>query len=247
MFNRIYEDKSSYPLRILAINIFITNVINFFLENISKKIIKFAVLSSKNYMKSKFKKEVFKNMKIIGVVGSPRRESNTEILVKEVLDGANKAGAETKIFKLSQMEISPCKACMYCKSSEGQCATDDDMQVLYKEIKEADGFVLSSPIYMWQMTAQSKLFTDRLYAFYGTNFEEQYGKKKISLIFSQGNPDKNAFNEYFNYTRNMFEFLGFQVVDMKNYANNNIPGSVNDQDEVLGEAREIGVKMVETQ
>lgn len=185
-------------------------------------------------------------MKIIGVVGSPRNGSNTEILVKEALEGAKDADAETIIYKLSQMDISPCKACMYCKSSEGECAIDDDMQTLYEEIKEADGFVLASPVYMWQMTAQSKLFTDRLYAFYGSNFEEQYGKKKVSLIFSQGNPDKNAFSVYFDYTKNMFEFLGFNVVDMKNYAGNNVPGSVKDQDEIILEAREIGKNLVDT-
>lgn len=186
-------------------------------------------------------------MKIIGVVGSPRNGSNTEILVKEALEAAHDAGAETKIYKLSQMDISPCGACMYCKNNEGECVKDDDMQTLYKEIKEADGFVLASPIYMWQMTAQSKQFTDRLYAFYGSNFEEEYGKKKVSLIFSQGNPDKNAFSVYFDYTRNMFEFLGYDVVDMKNYAGNNVPGSVKDHDDVMLEAREIGKNLVGSQ
>lgn len=185
-------------------------------------------------------------MKIIGVVGSPRMGSNTKILVEEALKGAGEKGAEVKLFNLGQMDIAPCKACMHCKNSEGECATADDMQIIYNEIKEADGFILGSPVYMWQMTAQSKLFTDRLYAFFGTNFEDKYGKKNVSLIFSHGNPDENAFSVYFEYTKNMYEFLGFNVVDLKNYGGNNIPGSVKDQEEVMKEARDIGMRLAES-
>lgn len=185
-------------------------------------------------------------MKIIGVVGSPRMGSNTKILVEEALKGASEIGAETKLFNLSQMDVSPCKACMHCKNSDGECATADDMQIIYNEIKEADGFILGSPVYMWQMTAQSKLFTDRLYAFFGSNFEDKYGKKNLSLIFSQGGLDKDAHSVYFEYTKNMYQFLGFNVVDLKTYGGNNVPEHVKDQKDVLKEARDIGKKLAET-
>ncbi|MCE5215159.1 MAG: NAD(P)H-dependent oxidoreductase [Methanobacterium sp.] len=44
--------------------------------------------------------------------------------------------------------MSPCKACMYCKDSEGECATEDDMQTIYDELKEVTGFILGSPVYV---------------------------------------------------------------------------------------------------
>lgn len=184
-------------------------------------------------------------MKVIGLIGSPRNGSNTEILVEEVLRGANDAGADTEVFNLSNMDIAPCKACMHCKSTAGECAMSDDMQAIYKEIKEADAFILGSPVYMWQMSAQSKLFTDRLYAFYGTDFEDKYGKKSIALIFSQGNPQEDAFEEYFNYTRNMFEFLGYKVADVLSSQGNNVPGAVKENGKLLEKAREIGRKLAE--
>lgn len=183
-------------------------------------------------------------MKILGFTGSPRNGSNTEILVEEALKGASDAGAETKIFDLSKIFIAPCNACQYCKGSKGECATKDDMQDIYKEIKEADAFILGSPVYMWQMSAQSKLFTDRLYAFYGIDFEEKYGKKDVALIFSQGNPDENTFSEYFDYTRNMFNFLGYNVVDVLSSQDNNVPGAVKDKEDIMGKARDIGKKLV---
>jgi len=77
-------------------------------------------------------------MKVAGLTGSPRNGSNTEVLVEEALKGARESGADTKIFNLTNMKISPCKACQYCKNNEGECSTDDDMQSIYKEIKEAE-------------------------------------------------------------------------------------------------------------
>lgn len=180
--------------------------------------------------------------RVLGLIGSPRAGSNSGILVEEALKGAADAGAETKIFNLSKMAIAPCNACMYCKGNEGECATNDDMQDIYKEIKEADAFILGSPVYMWQMSAQAKLFTDRLYAFYMTGFEEKYGKKDMALVFSQGNPE-NMFSEYFDYTRTMFNFLGHNVVDVLSSQGNMAPGDVKDKKEDMEKARTIGEKL----
>ena len=183
-------------------------------------------------------------MKVIGFTGSPRVGGNTEILVEEMLKGASDAGAETKSFNLDKMNITPCKACQHCKGNEGECATDDDMQEIYKELKEADAFILGSPVYMWQMSAQAKLFTDRLYALYLTGFEEKYGKKDMALVFSQGNPDENLFSDYYASTKTMFEFLGYNVVDMLASCGNQNPGDVKDKEDVLEKSQEIGKKLV---
>lgn len=182
-------------------------------------------------------------MKVLGFTGSPRDSSNTEVLVEEALKGARDAGAETKIFNLGRMSIKPCKACMYCKENNGECSTEDDMQLIYKEIQEADAFILGSPVYMWQMAAQAKLFTDRLYANFGTGFEEKYGKKDMALIFSQGNPDENLFKEYFNYTRNMFNFLGYNVTNLLSSHGNAIPGEVEHKEDMMEAARKMGSEL----
>jgi len=183
-------------------------------------------------------------MRIVGLIGSPREGSNTGILVKEALKGAMDVGAETKVFNLSKMDIAPCRACQYCKGSGGECAIDDDMQGIYNEIREADAFILGSPVYMWQMSAQAKLFTDRLYAFYMTGFEEKYGKKNMALMFSQGNPDENMFSEYFNYIKNMFNFLGYNVTDLLSSQENAAPGTVKSKENEMEKARIIGKNLI---
>ena len=184
-------------------------------------------------------------MKVLGFVGSPREGGNTKILVEEVLKGAQAQGAETEIFNLNQMDIAPSQACMHCKENQGECATDDDMQEVYAKLREADAFVLGSPVYMWQMSAQAKLFTDRLYANFKTGFEDKYGQKAMALVFTQGNPDENIFKEYYFYTQNMFEFLGYNVVGLVSSQDNNIPGAVESKKEVLDQARELGMKLTQ--
>jgi multimeric flavodoxin WrbA len=88
-------------------------------------------------------------MKVIGLVGSSRKDSNTGIIVEEALKAASESGAETKIFNLSKMDIAPCSTCQHCKTNDGEFAINDDMQAIYKEIKDSDAFILGSPVYMW--------------------------------------------------------------------------------------------------
>lgn len=181
-------------------------------------------------------------MKVLGFVGSPREGGNTEIMVKEVLKGSSENGAQTKIFNLNKLNIKPCQACMHCKANEGVCATDDDMQIIYEEIKESEAFVLGSPIYMWQMTAQAKLFTDRLYAMMG--FEEKFGKTSSALVFSQGNPDEHAFDDYINSTKQVFDLLGYTVKGVLISAGDQKPGDVKNKEDLLKEAKSIGKELV---
>jgi multimeric flavodoxin WrbA len=179
-------------------------------------------------------------MKIIGLTGSPRTGSNTEVLVDEVLKGASEAGAETKSFNLVKMDIKPCIACMHCKTHGGQCATDDDMQELYKELKESDGFVVGSPLYFGEMSAQTKLFIDRLFAFYNPEAEDME-RKKVAFTFSQGNPD-DVFSDYYEYISNVFEMV-YDLVDVLVSKGNQMPGDVKNNEQDLKKAKKIGMEM----
>lgn len=102
-------------------------------------------------------------MKIIGLVCSPRKNGNTEILVREALKEAEKNGAGTEIIRIADMHILPCDGCAHCHA-EGQCRIDDDMQRLYEKMLDADGIVVGSPVYFWSVTGQAKILMDRTYA-----------------------------------------------------------------------------------
>jgi len=106
-------------------------------------------------------------MSVIGINGSPRPEGNTAKFVQEVLAGAAEAGAETRMFHLGKMRISPCLACMKCKKN-AECAVKDDMQQIYEAIEAAETpkvLVLGTPIYFDHISAQMKTWIDRLYCY----------------------------------------------------------------------------------
>lgn len=101
-------------------------------------------------------------MKILAIHGSPRTlRSTTRQLVSLVLTGAAEAGAETEMVDLCDLRITPCTACEGC-SFNGICVFDDDMPALVERMKDADGIIFASPVYIDNVSGQMKVFFDRL-------------------------------------------------------------------------------------
>jgi len=102
-------------------------------------------------------------MKVLGIMGSPRRQSNTEILLDKALEGAKGAGAEVEKVLVSKLKISPCLEIYACRK-DGNCSIKDDMQWLYRELLETDHIVFASPIFFYGLTSQAKAIVDRCQA-----------------------------------------------------------------------------------
>lgn len=183
-------------------------------------------------------------MKIIGINTSPRDNSNARIALVKALEAAESKGAETEIFDTNIMEINACQADNYCKAHDGKCPVDDDMQTIYAAIEEADGVILATPVYFFDVSAQTKLIIDRMYSYFQFAFTETYGKKRFSLIATQGQPDENAFKDTLNLQASAFEFLGFDVVDVGIFADNNVPGAIESKEDQLELAEKIGENIV---
>lgn len=154
-------------------------------------------------------------MKIIGFTASPHKKGNTAWTVNKILEGAKEQGAETESWYSSDLNIKPCQGCLCCHKGDRGCIINDDMQQLYGTIEQADAIVFGSPIYMGQMSAQAKIFTDRLFAQISPRFSPYYQekavKKKLVLVFNQGNPDPGMFQTYIDYTKHMFQLLEFDA------------------------------------
>jgi len=102
--------------------------------------------------------------KILGVVGSPRKNGNTDILVSRILDGARDAGAAVKKVFLGDLSIRECDGCHACWKTE-RCAKDDDMQALYAKIIGSDLIIFGTPVYWYGPTALMTGFIDRFVYF----------------------------------------------------------------------------------
>lgn len=102
-------------------------------------------------------------MRILGIVCSPRKGGNTEILVTEALAAAREAGGETELVLVADKNIAPCDGCGACRET-GICKVKDDMQTIYEQLERADGVILGTPVYFLNVTAQAKAVMDRTYA-----------------------------------------------------------------------------------
>jgi multimeric flavodoxin WrbA len=152
-------------------------------------------------------------MKVVGVVGSPRQEGSTALLVGKVLEGARSAGAETVLHQLGSMSYGGCRACMGCRS-DGCCVQKDDMQAVYEDLRAAGGAVLGTPVYMLSMTGQTKLFIDRLFALMKPDFSSRLGTgMPLVMVVTQGAPDPESFKPALDSMTEALDMLGLHEVD----------------------------------
>lgn len=104
-------------------------------------------------------------MKILAAIGSPRKKSNSTLLLNEFIAGAIAEGAEAEVITPFKMNIGPCIACEGCYKT-GLCVVKDDYQEIYDKIMEVDALVISTPIYFGAVSAQIKAFIDRFQCFW---------------------------------------------------------------------------------
>jgi multimeric flavodoxin WrbA len=102
-------------------------------------------------------------MKTIGILGSTRKDGNTEILLDVSLEEARQNGDSASKIVLRDKVIAPCDGCMGCAPS-GECVIQDDMLEVYQGIREADAIIWASPVYYWSVTGLTKIALDRTFA-----------------------------------------------------------------------------------
>lgn len=98
-------------------------------------------------------------MKILGVSGSPIKNSNTDRAVRAVLEAT---GLETEFIKLSEFQIEPCRACLGCVDTN-ECVIGDEGNLLAQKAKQADGLVVGGFTPYSSIDARTKAFLERLY------------------------------------------------------------------------------------
>lgn len=102
-------------------------------------------------------------MKVLGIVCSPRKGGNTEILMREALKAVEEAGGKSELRLMADMDIAPCDACGVCWETS-VCKIDDDMQEVYDLLLKSDGVIIGTPVYFINVSAQAKALIDRTYA-----------------------------------------------------------------------------------
>lgn len=108
-------------------------------------------------------------MKVLVLMGSPRKQGNTAALLEPFCDTLCSGGAEVETVRLYEKNIQPCAACRACQKNwtDFGCSQSDDGQELFEKVLACDLLVLATPIYAWYCTPPMKALLDRLV--YGMN------------------------------------------------------------------------------
>lgn len=132
-------------------------------------------------------------MKLVAIIGSPKgMRGNTGRALAGVIDAAKAEGAEVTTFELGKLDIKPCIACEVCHK-DGECTVEDDFQGVLKAMLDADGLILASPNYVFNVSAQLKTLIDRTSCqMHCQMMENKYG----AAVVTSGGGDCKEVEEY---------------------------------------------------
>jgi len=128
-------------------------------------------------------------VKVLAMLGSPRKGGNSDILLKNAIIGAESAGATVESIWLRGLKITPCIECGAC-SKTGHCVLKDDMTGIYAKIEEADRLIIASPVFFYNVSAFAKAAIDRFQPFWARKYvlkqKDESGKKRYGAFISAG-------------------------------------------------------------
>ena len=133
-------------------------------------------------------------MKTIILNGSPRKNWNTALMLKEAQKGAESVGAETEYIDLFDLSYTGCRSCMACKRKGAErckCFWKDDLSPLLDRIFAADALIVGSPIYLGDITSQLRGLIERLH-FCALSYDDYSnyftGKVNVGIILTMNAP-----------------------------------------------------------
>lgn len=189
-------------------------------------------------------------MKVCGIVGSPKKNGNVDLLVSEVLKGARSQGAKTSKIFLNDVSIKPCQSCGVDPYPK-YCLFDDGMEEVYDALATCDAIVLGSPVYFDTVSAQVKLMIDRSNCLMpyiqrpnGTSdFERRIKKQKKGVFIAVAGTDQE-FNTILTTVKGFFNWANIELVETILYAHDgNKLGGVKNDKKKMNQAFEIGFQI----
>ena len=116
---------------------------------------------------------------ILGISGSPIKNSNTDRLVQAVL---NSSGLKSEFVKLSKINVKPCIACLGCKK-DNICKVKDDFPELAEKVRKADAIVVGGYSPYGSVDGFTKAFLERLFSL---RHQNGLNRGKFAVVIASG-------------------------------------------------------------
>ncbi|UCF02812.1 MAG: flavodoxin family protein [Deltaproteobacteria bacterium] len=187
-------------------------------------------------------------MKVLGILGSPRREGNTEILLDEALRGASDHGGLCEKVILRDLKITPCLEIYKC-AEDGVCAIQDEMQGLFPKIIQAERLLIASPIFFYSVPALAKAMIDRCQSLWAKKYilklpVSPIADRKGVFISVAATRGKKLFDGVRLTIQYFFDAIDVAYSDELFVRGADEKGEVRDQPEALKAAYDLGRRLV---
>ena len=179
--------------------------------------------------------------KIVAVVSTPQKGANTDFLVNKAAEAAKKNGNDVQVFSLNGMANKKgCQGCGACKKT-GKCVTKDDLTPVIDAIRDADGVIISSPVYFGEPCGQYRMLEDRFFSFLNADFSININAgKKVAVITAAGSAGADKLADRMEGV--MKNFFKFEPVGKLSIVTGNDPKFAETHPEVIAEAEALGKK-----
>ncbi len=181
-------------------------------------------------------------MKVIAFNGSARKDGNTSILIKTVLERIEAAGIETELIWLGNKPLGGCIACYKClKNKDGRCAQNDVINQYLEKMLQADGIILGSPTYFADVSCNMKALIERCGMVSRVNGDMLKRKVGAAVVAVRRAGAYHVFSSL-----NSFFLIGQMIVVGSSYWNlgrGKDPGEVRDDAEGMKTMADLGDNM----
>ena len=155
-------------------------------------------------------------IKVLGLSTSPRVDSNSDLLLRQALAGAQSAGALTEYIRLSDLSIAPCSECNRCYTT-GICIIEDDYQSLSEKLLNTDRLIFATPVFFMTVCAQAKTLIDRAQCHWAQKYvlkKQLAGKhdRRAMVITVGGSKSTKMFDNIRSTMKPYFDVLQMQYV-----------------------------------
>lgn len=106
---------------------------------------------------------MFNQMTILGINSSPHSDGNTAYALRYCLNRIESNEIKTAYIWIGDKTIQACDGCFKCRET-GKCIHDDDMTEIYDAVRNCDGLILASPVYLGLVNGPMKTMMDRTVA-----------------------------------------------------------------------------------
>lgn len=127
---------------------------------------------------------------VLALIGSPRKQGNTDIMADEFLEGARTAGANTSKVYLDDYHVRPIAEVADNSRQRDDPRRDDDFPLLLERFLSADIVVWSTPVYWQGPSAQMKCFLDRMSSYFNhPDYVKRFKDKGHIVVCAFGRPE----------------------------------------------------------